>query len=106
MKINKTKLLISSIITLLPIPVGLLLYNRLPELVPIHWGADGNADGFAGRTFAVLGMPLILLALHIIAVFVCSLDLHGAGIRIAAASPWIPFWIMPKMWSVYTIPSM
>ena len=74
MKINKTKLLISSIITLLPIPVGLLLYNRLPELVPIHWGADGNADGFAGRTFAVLGMPLILLAIHIIAVFATAHD--------------------------------
>ena len=45
---NKKLLVITSLLTLLPIPVGLLLWNRFPETIAIHFGITGNADGFAG----------------------------------------------------------
>ena len=45
----RTKVIISSIITLLPMFIGLILWNNLPELLTTHWGFDGQADGWNGR---------------------------------------------------------
>ena len=38
MKQHKGKLMVSSVLTLLPSLVGLLLWNRLPNQMPTHWG--------------------------------------------------------------------
>ena len=76
---NKWKLLVSSVAILLPILVGLILWNDLPEQMTTHWGADGNADGWSSRTFAVLGLPLILLALHWVCIFITSKDPKNKG---------------------------
>jgi len=73
-KRNKLKLIFSSILIFLPSVVGLLLWNRLPESMTTHWGADGNADGFSGKAFAVFGMPLILLAIHWLCIFFTTKD--------------------------------
>ena len=57
-------LLITSIITLLPIVAGLLLWNKLPEKMPIHWNAEGVVDGWGSKAFAVFGLPGIMLAVQ------------------------------------------
>ena len=57
-------LILTSFLTLLPILVGLILWNQLPEQVPIHWNIHGEADGWAGKTMAIFGTPLFLLAMH------------------------------------------
>ena len=74
MKQHKGKLVISSGLTLFPILVGLVLWNRLPAQMPTHWGLSGNVDGWSGKTFAVLGLPLILLAAHWLCIWGTSLD--------------------------------
>ena len=43
-KQNKWKILISSIVILLPMLFGLIMWNRLPEQMAIHWGLAGEAD--------------------------------------------------------------
>ena len=55
---------------LLPLLAGLVLWNRLPESVAIHFGPDGQPDGWSGRAFAVFFMPLFILAAHLLAVFI------------------------------------
>ena len=50
---NKNLLILTSLLTLLPIPVGLLLWNRFPEVMAIHWGITGQADGYGSPAFAV-----------------------------------------------------
>lgn len=57
-------LIVTTLVMLLPMLVGLILWNRLPEQVPTHFNAAGEADGWSGRAFAVFGLPGILLALH------------------------------------------
>ncbi len=74
LKNNKWKILLTSILTLLPIAVGLILWDKLPLTMSTHWGADGNADGTAGKTFVVFGLPLIMLAVHLVCVIVTALD--------------------------------
>lgn len=61
MKKHWKTLAITSVIILLPIVAGLLLWNQLPERIPTHWNAAGEIDGWSSKPFAVFGLPLILL---------------------------------------------
>ena len=70
----KKALLLSSVVILLPILAGLILWNRLPSRMPTHWGFGGTVDGWSGKAFAVFGLPLILLAVHWLCVWGTSLD--------------------------------
>ncbi|MBQ8551258.1 MAG: SdpI family protein [Clostridia bacterium] len=79
LKNNKTKLIISSLLILLPMAVGLILWDSLPQQMSTHWGADGNADGSSSKAFAVFGLPLILLALHLLCVLTTSFDKRNLG---------------------------
>lgn len=78
-KNNKWKLIISSVIILLPILLGFIFRNELPEQMTTHWGADGNADGWSSRLFAVFGLPLIILAIHWFCVFFTAKDPKNKG---------------------------
>ena len=60
-KRNRKTLIISSIMTVLPILAGLILWNQLPEQIPTHWNAAGEIDGWSSKPFAVFGLPLIML---------------------------------------------
>lgn len=73
-KKNKIPLILSSIVILLPVFAGLLLWNRLPQRMPTHWGADAAADGFGGKAFTVFGIPVILLALHWLLICITAKD--------------------------------
>ena len=63
-KKNWKALIISSIVILLPILAGIILWNQLPEQMPTHWNAAGEVDGWSSKPFAVFGLPLILLAVQ------------------------------------------
>ena len=78
-KNNKWKLLFSSLVILLHIAFGLIFWNQLPEQMPIHWGMDGNADGWSSRLVAVLALPIMNLAIHWLVVLAMSFDKKGMG---------------------------
>ena len=73
-KKNKITLIITSLITLIPIVVGLLLWDQLPEQVPYHWNINGEVDSWVSKTQAVFLMPLLMLAMHWICVFASTAD--------------------------------
>lgn len=79
--------------TLLPLLAGLLLWARLPERMMTHWNIRGEADGYSSRAFAVIGIPLMLLALQALCLTVTSLDKRNreqSGKVVA-----IVLWIVP-----------
>ena len=76
---NKKYWLLTAAITLLPIFVGLLLWNRLPDRLPTHFGIDGAADGWSGKGFAVFGLPLLMLFFHGTMYFATRLDKQNRG---------------------------
>ena len=47
MKKYKKQLILSSIVTLLPILIGLFLWNRLPDTIATHFGSDNVANGWS-----------------------------------------------------------
>ena len=64
LKANKRTLIVTSIVTLLPILIGLILWKRLPDRMATHFGPDNNANGFSSKALAVFGLPCFLLAVH------------------------------------------
>lgn len=73
-KFNKTQLIITSVVILLPIIAGLIMWNDLPDIIATHWGADNQPNGFSSKAFAVFGIPAIILALHLLCVLGTSFD--------------------------------
>ena len=74
LKENKKTLILASIITILPIFVGLYFWDRLPEQMVTHFGLNGEADGYGSKTFTVIGTPLLLLAVEWFCAFATSND--------------------------------
>ena len=71
---NKWKLLVSSLVILLPMVFGLLFWGSLPQQMVTHWGVNGTADGFSSRLTAVAALPLILLLVQWLCVFFTAKD--------------------------------
>lgn len=93
LKENKFRIILSSVIIILPILFGLIMWNELPDIMASHWGVDGNADGFSPKPFAVFGLPVILLSVHIICLFFTALDRKQKEQNKKALR--IIFWIIP-----------
>ena len=73
-KKNLKILIITSMIILLPMVAGLVLWNRLPEQVPFHWNAAGEVDGWASKAVAVFVPSAAMLALQWLCMLVTSAD--------------------------------
>ena len=74
LKENKKQLIMTSIITLIPVFIGLILWNRLPERLTTHWGISGEANGWSSKAYTVFVLPFIMLVLHWVCVLVTLKD--------------------------------
>lgn len=73
-KKNLKTMILTSIIILLPIVAGLILWDKLPEEMPIHFNAQGVADDYGSRATVVFIMPLVMLAFQWFCAAVTSAD--------------------------------
>ena len=76
---RKTYWNLTFLVTLLPVFAGLLLWDRLPDQLPTHFGVDGAADGWSGKGFAVFGIPLMMLFFQVVIRFATMLDKNNRG---------------------------
>ena len=95
LKISKTKLIITSIVILIPIAVGLILWNRLPETMVTHWGVGNVPNGWSSKAMAVLGLPAILLAVHWVCLFATKADPKSKNINPRMLD--LVLWICPVL---------
>jgi len=65
-KDNLGTFIITLVVLLLPMLIGVILWNKLPDVIATHWGPDGNPDGYSSRAVAVFAMPATLMGLHLI----------------------------------------
>ena len=66
-------LVITTVMSLLPVLAGLLLWNQLPDRIPSHWNVAGEIDGWSSKPFAVFGLPLMMAAIQ----WLCVLGTHA-----------------------------
>ena len=95
LKNNKIKLIISSLIILLPMILGGIFWNDIAGKMNAHW----YTDGYGGRTMIVFGMPLILLAIHWGCLLLTSIGKLNKGQNRKVIS--MVYWIIPviSVWS-------
>lgn len=92
MKFIKWKILIkTSLVCLLPILLGVILWDRLPDTMAIHFDINNNPDNFASKGFVVFGFPVLMVILQIFCCFVNDINAekHGERKKFEMATKWI-----------------
>lgn len=74
LKKNKGFIILTTIVAALPILMGLLLWNQLPDQVATHFNINGVADSWSSKEFAVFALPLFLVGVHLICVCATMAD--------------------------------
>ena len=88
---NKKTLILTSIVTLLPILIGILLWNKLPDSMATRFNFDNVADGYREKWFVVIIEPFILLAVHLIMAMIIAADPRkkNIGSRVYGITIWL-----------------
>ena len=95
LKANRKTLIITSIVTILPMLIGVICWNRLPDVMATHFGLNNEANGFSSKALAVFGLPAFLLALLWVGAFVTSRDPKKQNISPKVFS--LTLWIVPVL---------
>jgi uncharacterized membrane protein len=78
--------LLPMLITIGLLGYTVLNYHLLPEQIPTHWGANGRADAFTGKTpFSAVSLMLVLLVMQIM-FFGINSGTKKSGIKLSAAA--------------------
>ena len=64
-------LIITTLVMLLPLVAGAILWNKLPEQLATHFDASGTPDSYSSRGFAVFGIPALLILFQWMCAFGC-----------------------------------
>jgi len=92
MKFIKWKsLIITCIVCLLPILLGIALWNNLPDTMAIHFNIYNEPDNFASKGFVVFGFPGLMALLQIFCCFINDINAkkHGERKKFERATKWI-----------------
>ncbi|MFU0832620.1 MAG: Immunity protein SdpI [Oscillospiraceae bacterium] len=73
MKIKKSTVLYW-FAAVLPFLISAAFYARVPEQIAIHWNANGIADGYSSKAFALFGLPAMMLAVTILINVMLKID--------------------------------
>ena len=93
LKANRKTLIITSTVTILPVLIGIICWDRLPDVMATHFGMNNEANGFSSKVFAVFGLPLVLLAVLWVGAFVTAHDPKRQNISSKMFS--LVVWIAP-----------
>lgn len=95
MKNYKKMGLLTIVVTLLPILLGLLLWSKLPDQVPMHWGIDGEVDGWESKARAVFFMPCFCAAMQLFLLVMTSIDPRKKAIH--RKPMMVVIWLIPVL---------
>ena len=63
---NKKLILITTVICILPMFLGISLYDVLPDLIPAQWDFSGEVSSYMGKSSAVFYMPVFMAFLNLV----------------------------------------
>lgn len=93
MKKYKWTILVTTVITISPMFIGLMLWNQLPDVIATHFGSGNVANGWSSKPFAVFGLPLIMAGVQFLCTFAILSDPKRKNIN-EKFFRWI-LWIVP-----------
>ncbi len=92
---------VTSAVCLLPVLLGISLWEKLPDVMAIHFDFYGTPDNFASKGFVVFGLPLLMILPQAFCCFVNDINAHKHGERKKFET--ITKWIIPCMTVVLQI---
>ena len=93
-KINK-EFLMTALIIALPMVIGVIFWNQLPEKIPTHFGIDGQADGYSSKLFTLFAFPALFLLFQIICL--ASFEKESVKVNIPAKMRRFYTWLIPVL---------
>ncbi|WP_423217943.1 SdpI family protein [Streptococcus equinus] len=91
-KINK-EFLMTALVIALPMVIGVIFWNQLPEKIPTHFGIDGQADGYSSKLFTLFAFPALFLLFQIICL--ASFEKESVKLNIPAKMRRFYTWLIP-----------
>lgn len=101
-KKHKISIIIGSIIIILPIFIGIFLWDQLPEQIATHFDSNNEPNGWTNKAFTVFGIPLFILAAHIGCVLGTAWNPKRQNINVALT--YLFLWMIPVI-SLFVVPS-
>lgn len=102
MKIKFDKMLIiTTVICILPIIMSLMVYDRLPDQVPVHWNFKGEVDNYASKQFGAFGLPLLMAFINFIVHMGLNNDPKKANYSVVLKQ--FSLWLIPVM-TLFLVP--
>ena len=92
MKFIKWKsLVVTCIVCLLPVFLGVYLWDALPDEIAIHFNLYNVPDNFASKVFVVFGLPALMAVLQIFCCIINDINARKYGERkkFEMATKWI-----------------
>lgn len=93
-KINK-EFLMTAFVIALPMVIGAIFWNQLPEKIPTHFGIDGQADGYSSKLFTLFTFPALFLLFQIICL--ASFEKESVKVSIPAKMRRFYTWLIPVL---------
>jgi len=59
---------------ILSFAVGILVYDHLPEKIPIHWNLEGEVDAYGNKFFGIFSLPFLTLAVYLLMIVLPRID--------------------------------
>lgn len=59
--------------------VTAVVYPKLPETIPTHWDMSGQPNGWSGRLFGALVMPILLVVVWVFMLVLPAIDPRGSN---------------------------
>ena len=98
MKYVKWKsLLLTAAICLVPILLGLSLWNELPATLAIHFDLYNNPDNFAPKGFVVFGLPLFMALMQCVCCLVSDISSQKRGMHLNTKLERVCKWTIPAI---------
>ncbi|MEA4987285.1 MAG: SdpI family protein [Anaerovorax sp.] len=93
---------ITTVVCLLPIILSVIVYDKLPMEVAIHFDSSGNPNGYAPRFVAAFGIPFLMAAINWFTHFSLNQDPKKENASVTMQR--ITKWIIPIL-SVILVPA-
>ena len=98
MKEYKKPIIYGSLLCLLPILIGVTMYESIPEMVAVHFDINNVADKFMSRAAVVFFIPIFMLVIHCISIYL-SLGDNFKNKKLLK----IMFWIIPILSNIMMV---
>ena len=92
-KTYKKTIILTIILILLPMVVGVVLWDKLPLQMVTHWGVNNEPNGWMSRPMAVFGLPIICAVLQVLCVIATEKDKRKENLHRKSVA--MVLWIVP-----------